>query len=75
MADCPRCDADIEIKWGSHGACLSCGLLYIVEQQGDTWSGDEFPIAVWETDADAVKAAYGVTDADFERIKKESNNE
>lgn len=47
MSDCPRCGWTNCVDW-KPGKCSSCGLGYSVDQEGETWSGDEYPVPVWE---------------------------
>jgi hypothetical protein len=46
MVDCPRCGWTNCIDW-KPGTCTSCGLAYSVAQEGETWSGEEYPIPIW----------------------------
>lgn len=45
--NCPRCLYDVDVDW-SPGDCPICGLHYETDQMGETWSGDEYPIPVWD---------------------------
>lgn len=47
MVDCPRCGHDNDIDW-EPGSCERCGLGYQTDQIGETWSGDEYPIPIWD---------------------------
>jgi hypothetical protein len=49
MCECPRCFYDLgnDIGGGS-GECPVCRPPYTIESEGgETWSGDEYPVAVW----------------------------
>jgi hypothetical protein len=63
-AECPSCEAEIEYGW-TPGKCPHCGLLYVVEQDGETWSGDEYPVAIFETEH-AMRNLYGVVQLSFD---------
>ena len=53
---CPRCGCcQDEITW-SPGECQLCGLPYGVDQVGETWTGDEFPVPVWSDEIGEVDA-------------------
>jgi hypothetical protein len=51
--DCPRCGTNFEYDW-QHGKCPQCGLLYFIEQVGETWT-DECPVPVFESDEVAIR--------------------
>jgi len=66
MSECPRCEFDLDDVLPGDNQCPNCGLLYIGVQIGETWSDDEYQLAVWETDPQLTKEHFGVTDRMFE---------